>query len=210
MYFSDIGRNYIRENGEIVEQNDIYYKRLTVTEESLTVEDNTITEEVVDEDSLKIEEDVVQEENEITQEAKDLLKHISMTNPAKAYGEILSKTYNFNVDEQIDQAKIAMRYTKNASEDLTEQRKRAVELFTSPGVTASMQAEARKVIEEHRDDLILIANTLLERESITAEQIDYLLKYRTLDVFPAEPQQNAEILEDVTPIEPNSGDVIDE
>ena len=77
-------------------------------------------------------------------------------------------------------------------------------------IVDTCHAQARKVIEEHRDDLILIANTLLERESITAEQIDYLLKYRTLDVFPAEPQQNAEILEDVTPIEPNSGDVIDE
>ena len=77
-------------------------------------------------------------------------------------------------------------------------------------IVDTCHAQARKVIEEHRDDLILIANTLLERESITAEQIDYLLKYRTLDVFPVEPQQNAEILEDVTPIEPNSGDVIDE
>ena len=77
-------------------------------------------------------------------------------------------------------------------------------------IVDTCHAQARKVIEEHRDDLILIANTLLERESITAEQIDYLLKYRTLDVFPAEPQQNAEILEDVAPIEPNSGDVIDE
>lgn len=46
MYFSDIGRNYIRENGEIVEQNDIYYKRLTVTEESFNTilgEDGCIT-----------------------------------------------------------------------------------------------------------------------------------------------------------------------
>ena len=77
-------------------------------------------------------------------------------------------------------------------------------------IVDTCHAQARKVIEEHKDDLILIANTLLERESITAEQIDYLLKHRTLDVFPAEPQQNAEILEDVTPIEPNSGDVIDE
>lgn len=77
-------------------------------------------------------------------------------------------------------------------------------------IVDTCHAQARKVIEEHRDDLILIANTLLERESITAEQIDYLLKYRTLDIFPAEPQQNAEILEDVAPIEPNSGDVIDE
>ena len=39
---------------------------------------------------------------------------------------------------------------------------------------------AKQIILEHKEDLILIANTLLEYEQITAEEIDYLLKYRHL------------------------------
>lgn len=39
---------------------------------------------------------------------------------------------------------------------------------------------ARKVLLEHKDDVILIANTLLENETITAEEIDVLLKERKL------------------------------
>ena len=39
---------------------------------------------------------------------------------------------------------------------------------------------ARQVILENKDDLILIAETLLEHEQITAEEIDYLLKHRHL------------------------------
>ena len=64
-------------------------------------------------------------------------------------------------------------------------------------IVDTCHAQAREVIEAHKEDLILIAETLLERESITSEQIEYLLKYRTLDAFPAEPQLNSEILEDV-------------
>ena len=41
--------------------------------------------------------------------------------------------------------------------------------------------EARRIIEENKDDVILIANTLLEKETITSEEIEYLLKNRTLD-----------------------------
>ena len=39
---------------------------------------------------------------------------------------------------------------------------------------------AKKVIEENKEDVILIAKTLLEHEQITAEQIDYLLEHRHL------------------------------
>jgi cell division protease FtsH len=39
---------------------------------------------------------------------------------------------------------------------------------------------AKSIILEHKDDLILIANTLLEYEQITAEEIDYLLEHRHL------------------------------
>lgn len=40
--------------------------------------------------------------------------------------------------------------------------------------------KARQLLEEHRDDVELIANTLIEHETITADQIDYLLKNRHL------------------------------
>lgn len=46
-------------------------------------------------------------------------------------------------------------------------------------------AKAHAIIEEHKDDVILIAETLLDRETITAEQIDRLLVDRKLD----EPKQ---------------------
>ena len=40
---------------------------------------------------------------------------------------------------------------------------------------------ALKIIKENKDDVTLIAETLLENETITAEEIDYLLKNRTLE-----------------------------
>lgn len=49
--------------------------------------------------------------------------------------------------------------------------------------------EALKVIKENKNDVILIAETLLEHEQITAEEIDYLLEHRHLkrDEKPEEP-----------------------
>ena len=41
-------------------------------------------------------------------------------------------------------------------------------------------AEALRVIKENKEDVILIAETLLEHEQITAEEIDYLLEHRHL------------------------------
>ena len=40
--------------------------------------------------------------------------------------------------------------------------------------------KARQILEEHKEDVILIANTLLENETITAEEIDILLRDRAL------------------------------
>lgn len=40
--------------------------------------------------------------------------------------------------------------------------------------------QCRKLLEEHRDDVILIAETLIQNETITADQIEYLLKNRKL------------------------------
>ena len=41
-------------------------------------------------------------------------------------------------------------------------------------------AEARKLLEEKKDQVILIAETLLDKETITAEEIEYLCKYGKL------------------------------
>ena len=40
--------------------------------------------------------------------------------------------------------------------------------------------KCRQLLEEHRDDVTLIAETLIKNETITADQIDYLLKNREL------------------------------
>ena len=40
--------------------------------------------------------------------------------------------------------------------------------------------QCRKLLEEHRDDVTLIAETLIKNETITSDQIDYLLKNRKL------------------------------
>jgi len=47
-------------------------------------------------------------------------------------------------------------------------------------IIADAHATAKSIITEHKDDVILIAETLLERETITAEEIEYLLKNRSL------------------------------
>ena len=43
--------------------------------------------------------------------------------------------------------------------------------------------EAIRIIKEHRDDVILIAETLLDKETINAEEINYLMEHRSLDGF---------------------------
>ena len=40
--------------------------------------------------------------------------------------------------------------------------------------------EAVRIIKENRDDVVLLANTLIEHEQITAEEIDYLMEHRHL------------------------------
>lgn len=55
---------------------------------------------------------------------------------------------------------------------------------------------ARKTLLKHKEDLILIAETLLEKETINAEEIDYLLKHRSLDGFNsnAQKEQQKEVI----------------
>ena len=71
---------------------------------------------------------------------------------------------------------------------------------------------AKKIILEHKEDLVLIANTLLEHEQITAEEIDYLLKYRHLkrDIMkamstPTEAEINEVPTSSETPKDENGG-----
>jgi len=47
-------------------------------------------------------------------------------------------------------------------------------------IIADAHTTAKAIITEHKDDVILIAETLLEKETITAEEIEYLLKNRSL------------------------------
>ena len=53
-------------------------------------------------------------------------------------------------------------------------------------------SEAKRIITEYKDDVILIAKTLLEREQITAEEIDYLLEHRHLKDEVQKPVENTE------------------
>ena len=57
--------------------------------------------------------------------------------------------------------------------------------------------DALKIIKEHRDDVELIAKTLLEEDTITAEEIDYLLKNRELPK--QAPSKEAKVEEKVEP-----------
>ena len=47
-------------------------------------------------------------------------------------------------------------------------------------IIESAHEEAKKFILDNKDDVVLIAETLLEHEQITAEEIDYLLEHRHL------------------------------
>lgn len=46
---------------------------------------------------------------------------------------------------------------------------------------------ALKILQEHKDQVILIAETLLDKETITAEEIEYLCAHGTLPPAPAKP-----------------------
>ncbi len=58
--------------------------------------------------------------------------------------------------------------------------------------------DALKIIKDNKEDVILIAETLLENETITAEQIDYLLKNRKL---PGKEEPVVDVKEEVKAIE---------
>ena len=66
-------------------------------------------------------------------------------------------------------------------------------------------AEAQRVIKENREDVELLAKTLVEREQITAEEIEYLMEHRHLkeDEKPVE-EKPAEKVEEPVQEQPAS------
>ena len=65
--------------------------------------------------------------------------------------------------------------------------------------------EAIRIIKENKDDVILLAKTLIEHEQITAEEIDYLMEHRHLkrdEKKVEEPQEHVEeVPQDSVPVE---------
>jgi cell division protease FtsH len=64
--------------------------------------------------------------------------------------------------------------------------------------------DAKKYLTEYKDDVELIANTLLQRETITAEEIEYLIKNRNLDGFVKPISFGEKIKEEKTNEEPKT------
>jgi cell division protease FtsH len=60
---------------------------------------------------------------------------------------------------------------------------------------------ARKLLTEKKDQVILIAQTLLEKETIVAEEIEHLCKYGTL---PPKEEPKPEVKEEPKPAEPEA------
>ena len=58
------------------------------------------------------------------------------------------------------------------------------------GIIDSCLAIAKKTIEENKDLLVLIAEALLKYETITADEIDFLVKYGSLDAYDAFKKQS--------------------
>ena len=65
--------------------------------------------------------------------------------------------------------------------------------------------EALRVIAENKEDVILLAKTLIEHEQITAEEIDYLMEHRHLK-RDEKPKEEAPKVEENKPEEQPSGD----
>ena len=65
--------------------------------------------------------------------------------------------------------------------------------------------EALRVIKENKEDVILLAKTLMEHEQITAEEIDYLMENRHLkrDEKKLEEQPKEEPKVEETPTDEN-------
>ena len=62
-------------------------------------------------------------------------------------------------------------------------------------IVESAHEKAIEIINQYKDDVILIAETLLENETITAEEINYLLEHRTLKKEAEEAKEDTQIEE---------------
>ena len=65
-------------------------------------------------------------------------------------------------------------------------------------IVESAHEKAIEIINQYKDDVILIAETLLENETITAEEINYLLEHRTLKKEVEEVKEDTQIEESAT------------
>ena len=65
-------------------------------------------------------------------------------------------------------------------------------------IVESAHEKAIEIINQYKDDVILIAETLLENETITAEEINYLLEHRTLKKEVEEAKEDTQIEESAT------------
>ena len=61
--------------------------------------------------------------------------------------------------------------------------------------------EAIRVIKENKDDVILLAKTLIEHEQITAEEIDYLMENRHLKKDEKKGEPIEQVTPEITPVE---------
>ena len=69
------------------------------------------------------------------------------------------------------------------------------------GIIDSCLAIAKKTIEENKDLLVLIAEALLKYETITADEIDFLVKYGSLDAYDAYKQNSEELAKNKKSVE---------
>ena len=65
----------------------------------------------------------------------------------------------------------------------------------------SCLAIAKKTIEDNKDLLVLIAEALLKYETITADEIDFLVKYGSLDAYDVYKQNSEELAKNKKSVE---------
>ncbi len=97
--------------------------------------------------------------------------------------------------------------TKNFSSQIANEIDKEVR-----NIIEECHSAARDLLTEHRDDVILMAETLLEVETLTAEQIEYLLKNRELpkvDEHIVDEENNDELKEDSKPASSDSAETVE-
>ena len=83
------------------------------------------------------------------------------------------------------------------SKIIKEQKTEIERLGSQLDIIEECLALAKKTIEENKDLLVLIAEALLKYETITAEEIEFLVKYGSLDAYDVY-KKNSEMLAQAT------------